>query len=423
MAPRTKTVAQVVEIERERIDVDAGQVRQEKGDGLQEMAASFKGGSVIPPLLVTDLGRGKYRLVDGERRWLAAGIAGLERVPCIVQAPKAYLDTRVEQMQRNSAQPMSPLEWAQGSYNAYLAANITALAAEQGVTDPTAGLVEAGLKPTEQREKLEGWLMELAGDTVISYLTSGKVRVTRKDVFERLGKPTNDAAIKKLWAPLKLPAELQDKLEGSGVSSRTMSDLAALPEDEQAEAVDAALAAAGESGDVAAALRQEVKARTEGADGTGGGLEQQDASEGATPSLDWPEPASDGADRGGAQQDASEGAGDMDMAALAGEERGDGFTPDPSLALPFKGGPGGKGAMHVDGPEPGRGSVPPAGFGERWPQPLVLQFHAGLEALLGFFDSAGPATLDEEQQRLLSSYWRELLERAEKAGLGAEVAW
>lgn len=395
MAPRTKTIAQVVEIERERIDVDAGQVRQENGDGLQEMAMSLKGGSVIPPLLVTDLGRGKYRLVDGERRWRAAGIAGLERVPCIVQAPKPYLDTRVEQMQRNSAQPMTPLEWAQGSYNAYLAANIAALAAEQGVDDPTAGLVEAGLKPTEQREKLESWLMELAGDTVVSYLTSGKVRVTRKAVFERLGKPTNDAAIKKLWAPLKLPAELQDKLEGTGVSSRTMSDLAALPEDEQAEAVDAALAAAGESGDVAAALRQEVTARTKGEAGAEGAAERQDA---------------------------SEGAGDMDMAALAGEARGDGFTPDPSLALPFTGGPGGKGAMHVDGPEPGRGSVPPAGVGERWPQPLVVQFHAGLEALLGVLDSAGPAMLDEEQQRLLSSSWRELLERAERVGLGAEVA-
>jgi len=425
MAPRTKTVAQVIEIERERIDIDAGQVRQEKGAGLQEMAASFRGGSVIPPLLVTDLGRGKYRLVDGERRWLAAGIAGLERVPCIVQAPKPYLDTRVEQMQRNSAEPMTPLEWAQGTYNAYLAANIAALAAEQSVDDPTAGLVEAGLKPTEQREKLENWLMELAGDTVVSYLTSGKVRVTRKEVFERLGKPTNDASIKKLWAPLKLPAELQDKLEGTGVSSRTMSDLAALPEDEQAEAVDAALAVAGEGGDVAAALRQEVKARGEGGEGAAGLQETHaDAATGAAAdaaTLDWPEPIARRDEGAAGLQDADESADDMDMAALAGEERGDGFTPDPALALPFKGGPGGKGAMHVDGPEPGRGSVPPAGFGERWPHPLVLQFHAGLEALLGFFDNAGPATLDEEQQRLLSSYWRELLERAEKAGLGVEV--
>ncbi|WP_322489351.1 ParB/RepB/Spo0J family partition protein [Chloroflexus sp.] len=431
MAPRTKTVAQVVEIERERIEVDAGQVRQEKSEGLQELATSFKGGSVIPPLIVTDLGHGKYRLVDGERRWLAAGIAGIERVPCIVQAPKGYLETRIEQMQRNNAQPMTPLEWAQGSYNAYLAANIAALAAEAGVPDPTEGLVEAGLKPTEQREKLEAWLMELAGDTVIGYLTSGRVRVTRKEVFERLGKPTSDAAIKKLWAPLKLPAELQNKLEGTGVSTRTMDDLTGLPEGEQAEAVEAALAAAGEGGDVNAALREEIKARTESKADTASDdvtTELPEADEGVvepdergTTGLDWPELDAGRGKQTARLPEADEGADETDMVALAVEERGDDFESDPSLALPFGGGPGGKGKMHVNGPEPGRGSVPPAGFGARWPQPLVLQFSAGLEALLGTFDAAGPATLDEDQQRLLSSMWNELLERAEQAGLSIEV--
>jgi len=410
MAARSKTVATVIEIERERIDVDAGQVRQEKGDGLQEMATSFKGGSAIPPLLVTDLGRGKYRLVDGERRWLAAGIAGLERVPCIVQAPKPYLDTRIEQMQRNNAQPMSPLEWAQGSYNAYLAANITALATEAAVDDPTVGLLDAGLKPTEQRDLLEGWLMELAGDTVISYLTSGRVRMTRREVFERLGKPTGDAAIKKLWAPLKLPAELQDKLEGTGVSTRTLGELAGLPEDAQAEALAAALAAAGDDGDVNATLRDAVKARK----GAGEGEAQHSPDASAT-TLDWPTPQAD------AHQAAADEPDATGMMALAGKDRGDGFVPDPSLALPFGGGPGGKGKMHVDGPAPGRGSVPPAGFGETWPRDLMFQLHAGLETLLGFFDAAGPALLDEEQQRLLSSQWRELLERAAKVGLGVEV--
>lgn len=402
MAPRTKTVAQVVVIEREQIEADAGQVRQDKGE-VQELAVSFKGGSAIPPLVVADLGKGRYRLVDGERRWLAAGVAGIEQVPCIVEPPKSYLETRITQMQRNNTLPMSPLEWALGSYNAYLAANVAALAVEVGAADPTEGLVDAGLKPTEQRERLEAMLTDLAGDMVISYLTSGKVRVTRKVVFERLGKPTGDAAIKKLWAPLKLAAELLDKLEGTGVSTRTMNDLAALPTEEQAAAVDAALAAAGEGGDMAEALREQVQARQEvkntgkAASAAPGGADEPEES------LDWPE------------------LDDLGMVELAGEERGDGFVPDPGLALPFKGGPGGKGAMHVDGPEPGRGSVPPAGFGERWPNPLVLQFSAGLEALLGNLDAAGPATLDVDQVRLLGSLWCELLERAGKAGLTVEV--
>ncbi|NNJ12224.1 ParB N-terminal domain-containing protein [Chloroflexales bacterium ZM16-3] len=399
MAPRSKTVAQVIEIGRELIEVDAGQVRQEKTEGLSELAASVKGGNAFPPLVVTDLGKGRYRLLDGERRWLAAGIAGIERVPCIVQAPKGYLDTRVEQMQRNNALPMTPLEWAQGSYHAYLAANIAALASEQGVADPTEGLVEAGLKPTEQRERLEGWLAELAGMPVTDYLTTPKVRVPRRAVFERLGKPTNESAIKKLWVPLKLPAALQDKLEGTGVSTRTMGDLAGLPEDAQGDAVDAALAAAGAEGDVGAALRKEITSRKGEAETEGNGTV-----------VDWPEP------------DAPTGDGDMGMAALAAGERGDGFVPDPALALPFGGGPGGKGAMHVDGPAPGTGSTPPAGLGTSWPHETVLQFEAGLEALLGCLDTVGPATLSAAQQRLLGSQWRELRERGAKAGLPGEGA-
>jgi ParB-like chromosome segregation protein Spo0J len=385
MAPRSKkaVVAQVVEIERERIVVDAGQVRQEPGDGVQELAMSFTRGSSMPPLVVTDLGNGTYRLVDGERRWMAAGIAGLERVPCIVQEPRSYLETRIEQMQRNNALPMTPLEWALGSYNAYLAANIAALAAEQGREDPTVGLVEAGLKATEQRERLEGWLQDLAGVPVATYLTSGQVRVPRRVVFERLGKPTSDAAIKKMWAPLRLPTEILEQLEGTGVSTRTMSDLAELPAEAQVAAVNAALAAAATTGgDVAATLRQEITARRAGAD------EEELA-------------APDDEDEEG-------------LVATANEERDDDDPPDPSLALPFR---GSAAAMRSDGPEPGRGTVPPADMGERWPQDLVVQFHAGLEALLGVFDSVGPARLDEAQQRLLSAAWGEVLERAEQAGL------
>jgi len=398
MAPRTKTVAQVIDIGRDQIEVDAGQVRQEKTDGLQELAASMRGGSVLPPLVVTDLGKGRYRLLDGERRWLAAGIAGWERVSCIVQPPKGYLDTRIEQMQRNNALPMTPLEWAQGSYHAYLAANIAALASEQGIADPSEGLVEAGLTATAQREKLEGWLAERAGMPVTDYLTSGTVRVTRKTVFERLGKPTSDAAIKKLWAPLKLPATLQDTLEGTGVSSRTMIDLAGLPDEAQQDAVDAALAAAGVSGDVGAALRKEITARKAEAEG------EADTGDGPEPDV----PTGDGD-------------GDLGMTALAAGERGDTFVPDPTLALPFGGGAGGKGAMHVDGPAPRTGSTPPAGHGAHWPHEVVLQFEAGLEALLGCCDAVGPATLNAEQQRLLGSLWREVQERAATAGLTDEA--
>jgi ParB-like chromosome segregation protein Spo0J len=337
--------------------------------------------------------------VDGERRYLAAGIAGLTHVPCIVQPPKGYLDTRIQQMQRNNALPMSPLEWAQASYNAYLAANITALAQEQSVPDPTTGLIESGITPTEQREKLEGWLMELAGDTVVSYLTSGAVRVTRKDVFTRLGKPTSDTAIKKLWAVLKLPTALQDALSGSNVTGRTLRDLAALDDPEQQAAlVDAAAA----SDDPNATLRTALTANAE-----------PDVTDDPDARDAWPEP-----EPAPAPLDP-----DADLLAVdLADERPDGFVPDPALALPFGGGSGGKAAMRVDGPAPSGGSVPPDGFGASWSADLVLRYHAGMEALLDVLDSAGAARLLPDQQRRLGVMWRELAERSAQVGIADEAA-
>lgn len=409
MAPRKASkptvVAQVIEIARDVIAVDPGQVRQDANEGVQDLAASFQTGAAIPPVLVTDLGGGRYRLVDGERRWLAAGIAGLTHLPCLVQPPKGYLETRIEQAQRNNALPMTPLEWAHASYNAYLAANVAALAAEQGVPDPTEGLLDAGLKATEQREQLESFIGTLAGMPVATYLTSRAVRVPRKTVFERLGKPTSETAIKKLWAPLKLSPDLLDALEGTSASGRTLGDLAALPADEQDVAVAAAAAVAAAGGDFAAALRDAVPIRS-GSEGAPAAAPPESGDD-PEASLDWPEP---------------DAAGDgLEAVTLANGERGDGFVPDPTLALPFGGGAGGKGAMHVAGPEPGRGSVPPAGFGQHWSPDLVTQFHAGLEALLTTLDAAGSATLDEAQQRALSACWGELIERAARAGLETGV--
>ena len=53
-------------------------------EALNELAASIGTLGVLQPLLVRDLGAGRYELVAGERRWRAAGRAQVERVPVLV---------------------------------------------------------------------------------------------------------------------------------------------------------------------------------------------------------------------------------------------------------------------------------------------------------------------------------------------------
>ena len=51
---------------------------------LAELALSIGEHGLIQPLIVTQVAKGKFTLIAGERRWRAAGIAGLSEVPVLV---------------------------------------------------------------------------------------------------------------------------------------------------------------------------------------------------------------------------------------------------------------------------------------------------------------------------------------------------
>ncbi len=62
------------------------QPRQDlREDTLQELAASIRVQGVVQPVLVRPLGRDRYELIAGERRWRAAQMAGLHEVPAVIR--------------------------------------------------------------------------------------------------------------------------------------------------------------------------------------------------------------------------------------------------------------------------------------------------------------------------------------------------
>ncbi|MBA3336117.1 MAG: ParB/RepB/Spo0J family partition protein [Chloroflexia bacterium] len=80
---------------------------------LEELAASIRMHGLIQPLIVMNASvEGRYVLIAGERRWRAAELAGLSRVPVVVKnaAPRAQLEMAlVENVVRAD---LSPLEEA-----------------------------------------------------------------------------------------------------------------------------------------------------------------------------------------------------------------------------------------------------------------------------------------------------------------------
>jgi ParB family chromosome partitioning protein len=101
----------------ERIQPDSHQPRKTFPQGtLESLAESIKElGGIIDPLTVAQVEEENiFRIISGERRYRAARIAGLEKLPCIIKEvdeKKALLLQLVSNLQRED---MTPLEEAAG---------------------------------------------------------------------------------------------------------------------------------------------------------------------------------------------------------------------------------------------------------------------------------------------------------------------
>jgi|FaiFalDrversion3_1042247.scaffolds.fasta_scaffold00013_4 ParB family chromosome partitioning protein len=93
----------------DRIRPSRVQPRQEiTRESLEDLVASIRAHGVLQPVLVRPVG-GEYELVAGERRWRAAVLAGLERVPALVRPlsdAQALQVALVENLQREDLNPV-----------------------------------------------------------------------------------------------------------------------------------------------------------------------------------------------------------------------------------------------------------------------------------------------------------------------------
>jgi ParB family transcriptional regulator, chromosome partitioning protein len=81
---------------------------------LEDLAASIREHGVMQPILVRPIAGGRFEIVAGERRWLAAKRAGLAEVPALVKAvpdQQALALALIENIQRED---LNPLEQANG---------------------------------------------------------------------------------------------------------------------------------------------------------------------------------------------------------------------------------------------------------------------------------------------------------------------
>jgi ParB family chromosome partitioning protein len=80
---------------------------------LDELAASIATKGLIQPVIVRPLGDGRYELIAGERRWRAAGLAGLARIPAVIRSAESAEAMELALIENIQREDLNPIETAQ----------------------------------------------------------------------------------------------------------------------------------------------------------------------------------------------------------------------------------------------------------------------------------------------------------------------
>ena len=82
--------ASIQELSISLIQPNPNQPRREfDEERLEELASSIRALGLVQPITVQELGGGQYQIISGERRWRAAQLAGLERLPAYIRPVRA----------------------------------------------------------------------------------------------------------------------------------------------------------------------------------------------------------------------------------------------------------------------------------------------------------------------------------------------
>lgn len=83
--------------------------RNIRDEGIAELAASIKAQGLMQPIVLRHRAVGGYEIIAGERRWRAAQLAGLDRIPAVIKEvsdERAVAMALIENIQREDLNPL-----------------------------------------------------------------------------------------------------------------------------------------------------------------------------------------------------------------------------------------------------------------------------------------------------------------------------
>lgn len=119
-------VSQAQELPLEKVFPNPDQPRKDFASAaLDELAQSIREHGVLLPLIVTPEADGRYMIIAGERRWRAAGIAKLKKVPVVVRSMSNQHKLEVALIENLQREDLNPLEMATAYFKLHEQFNLT----------------------------------------------------------------------------------------------------------------------------------------------------------------------------------------------------------------------------------------------------------------------------------------------------------
>ncbi len=111
--PETTSGPDMRELPIELVKPNPGQPRSRfDEDALQALSESIKASGVVQPLIVRSLSDGSYEIIAGERRWRAAHLAGVEKVPVVIRDSDEADRLEVALIENMVREDLNPVEEA-----------------------------------------------------------------------------------------------------------------------------------------------------------------------------------------------------------------------------------------------------------------------------------------------------------------------
>jgi ParB family chromosome partitioning protein len=108
-------LTRTAELPIERLQRGAYQPRREfDEEALQTLASSIKAQGVLQPVVARQLAEDRYEILSGDRRWRAAQIAGLDRVPVIIKDVSDEAAIAIGLIENIQREDLNPIEEGMG---------------------------------------------------------------------------------------------------------------------------------------------------------------------------------------------------------------------------------------------------------------------------------------------------------------------